>query len=682
MRRAGKLGLGSAYLAGFRYALEHGYELVLTMDCDGTHHPRYLPQMLAAAEHADLVIGSRYVPGGGVVNWPQAPPPALALRESLHAHAAARAGARLHRRLPLLPPQRARDGGSLRVRGSGYSFLEEMVYRVHHCGFRIAEVPILFEQRTHGVSKIDEREIYRAAWHVLVTAVRRPDPARAAPALAAAQIALRSASSTTGLPSARRWKRSKARSSASSRQREAQRLHARDEARAPGQLAEHDLRAARVTDARRVEHLVVLAPLEHAVLVDARRVAERVGADHRLVAAARARRCAPRPAPTARRCRAGRRRCARPAAAPCTSIAITTSSNDGVAGALADAVHRQLDLARARRRSRPARSPWRGRDRPGRGTRAPPPPAPARARAARGISAATCSGSAQPTVSGMLIVRAPAASAARTTSTRKSGDGARRVHRRELDVVRGVARARRPRSSTISSTSSRPLRSWWASCTSEALMKVWMRGALGAAQRRRRGVDVEGHRARERAHRACRAPRAPPPATAARSAAEAAGKPASTTSTRMRRERARDLHLVLRREADARGLLAVAQRGIEHDDSVGHDLAPWWSPAPGTAGAGPRLRRGHEVPRNTKPSPAGSAGEGWVASTTGLPGARQPPPAPLRSRPARRLEEQARCVMEGILFTRRAATSVKPRGSLRGRDSAHRPAPRCASTSS
>ena len=62
------------------------------------------------------------------------------------------------------------------VRGSGYSFLEEMVYRVHHAGFRIAEIPILFEQRTHGVSKIDEREIYRTAWHVLVTALRRPDP--------------------------------------------------------------------------------------------------------------------------------------------------------------------------------------------------------------------------------------------------------------------------------------------------------------------------------------------------------------------------------------------------------------------------------------------------------------------------------------------------------------------------
>ena len=176
LRRAGKLGLGTAYLAGFRHALDNGYDLALTMDCDGSHNPRYLPAMLAAAERADLVIGSRYVPGGDVVNWPK--------RRRLLSRFA-----NLYTRMLLGVPVRDCTAGfrcyrrrvletvnPFTIRGSGYSFLEEMVYRVHHCGFAIEEIPIVFEQRTHGVSKIDEREIYRAAWHVLVTAVTRPDP--------------------------------------------------------------------------------------------------------------------------------------------------------------------------------------------------------------------------------------------------------------------------------------------------------------------------------------------------------------------------------------------------------------------------------------------------------------------------------------------------------------------------
>jgi len=176
LRRAGKLGLGSAYLAGFRYALERDYALVLTMDCDGSHNPRYLPQMLASAERADLVIGSRYVAGGGVANWPKRRM-LLSRFANFYTRVLLRvpardctAGFRCYRRQVL------ETVNPFTVRGSGYSFLEEMVYRVHHAGFRIAEIPILFEQRTHGVSKIDEREIYRTAWHVLVTALRRPDP--------------------------------------------------------------------------------------------------------------------------------------------------------------------------------------------------------------------------------------------------------------------------------------------------------------------------------------------------------------------------------------------------------------------------------------------------------------------------------------------------------------------------
>ena len=174
LRRSGKLGLGSAYLAGFRYGLDRDYDRILTMDCDGSHHPRHLPAVLEAARTHDMVIGSRYVPGGGVVNWPWSRRALstfanfytrLLLRVPTHDNTA---GFRCHSRevLETVDP--------FHIRSSGYSFLYEMVYRVHKAGFRIAEVPIVFEERRGGVSKIDSSEIYRAAWHVLVTALRPP----------------------------------------------------------------------------------------------------------------------------------------------------------------------------------------------------------------------------------------------------------------------------------------------------------------------------------------------------------------------------------------------------------------------------------------------------------------------------------------------------------------------------
>jgi dolichol-phosphate mannosyltransferase len=178
VKRAGKLGLGSAYQAGFKYGLEHGFDQLLTMDCDYSHHPRYLPPILEAMENADLVVGSRYVPGGGVANWP------------LHRRLLSRfanfytrillgmpihdctAGFRCYSREVLLTV----DPNA--VRSSGYAFLEEMVYRVHRAGFTIGEVPIIFEDRTRGASKISHSEIYRAAWHVLLTALRSPKVSR------------------------------------------------------------------------------------------------------------------------------------------------------------------------------------------------------------------------------------------------------------------------------------------------------------------------------------------------------------------------------------------------------------------------------------------------------------------------------------------------------------------------
>lgn len=172
LARSGKLGLGSAYLAGFRHGLEHGYDLFFTMDGDGSHAPRHLPAMLEAARTNDLVIGSRYVPGGGIRNWP-------AHRLALSAFA------NLYTRTLLRLPVRDCTSGfrayarpvleavePFGVRSSGYSFLEEMLHRVHRAGFRIVEVPILFHDRTLGISKINRSEIYRAAWHVLLTALR------------------------------------------------------------------------------------------------------------------------------------------------------------------------------------------------------------------------------------------------------------------------------------------------------------------------------------------------------------------------------------------------------------------------------------------------------------------------------------------------------------------------------
>ncbi len=172
LARSGKLGLGSAYQAGFRHGLEHGYDWILTMDADGSHAPRHLPALLDAARGCDLAVGSRYVPGGAIRHW-------AAYRRALSAFA------NLYTRTLLGLSVRDCTSGyrayarrvleaidPFGVRSSGYSFLEEVLYRAQRAGFRIAEVPIVFEDRTAGASKISHHEIYRAAWHVLVTAWR------------------------------------------------------------------------------------------------------------------------------------------------------------------------------------------------------------------------------------------------------------------------------------------------------------------------------------------------------------------------------------------------------------------------------------------------------------------------------------------------------------------------------
>jgi len=162
LHRKGKEGLGKAYLAGFRWALERDYALVLEMDADFSHNPRYLPGMLAAARDADLVLGSRYVRGGGTVDW--------GLGRKLLSR-----GGSLYARTILSLPVRDLTGGFKcfrrevleaidlgSVECSGYAFQIELTYRAHRRGFRIAELPIVFEDRRVGASKMSRRIVLEA----------------------------------------------------------------------------------------------------------------------------------------------------------------------------------------------------------------------------------------------------------------------------------------------------------------------------------------------------------------------------------------------------------------------------------------------------------------------------------------------------------------------------------------
>ncbi len=173
LHRSGKLGLGTAYLTGFQRAFELGADFILTMDADFSHQPRYIPAMLARSADGDLIIGSRYVPGGGVLDSP--------FRRRLlsrMANAAAHlflglkardvtAGFRLYRREALrsLPLDR--------IFSSGYSFLIEMLFLIEARGWRVSEVPIIFQDRARGESKISQNEIFKAGYTVLRLSWRR-----------------------------------------------------------------------------------------------------------------------------------------------------------------------------------------------------------------------------------------------------------------------------------------------------------------------------------------------------------------------------------------------------------------------------------------------------------------------------------------------------------------------------
>ena len=190
LRRTAKAGLGPAYVAGFRWAREHGYDVIVEMDADGSHAPEQLPDLLAALESADLVLGSRYVAGGAVTDWP------------VHRLLLSRFGNRYTRWALRLPLSDA-TGGYRAARGElidalhfadvsshGYCFQVDWAWRAVRAGARVREVPITFSERVFGRSKMSRSIVGEALVRITVWGlqdrladwlpgrVARPVPAR------------------------------------------------------------------------------------------------------------------------------------------------------------------------------------------------------------------------------------------------------------------------------------------------------------------------------------------------------------------------------------------------------------------------------------------------------------------------------------------------------------------------
>ena len=162
MHRAGKLGLGTAILAGMRYAMDKEYDFLVNMDADFSHHPRFLPPLLAGMKGKDVMIGSRYIPGGGTVNWP------------LSRKAVSRAVNGMVRLLMRIPAHdcsgayrcyrvtKLRQTELDHLLSRGYSFQQEVLYQCRKAGCRIGETPIIFENRRAGASKVNPKEVVRS----------------------------------------------------------------------------------------------------------------------------------------------------------------------------------------------------------------------------------------------------------------------------------------------------------------------------------------------------------------------------------------------------------------------------------------------------------------------------------------------------------------------------------------
>jgi dolichol-phosphate mannosyltransferase len=189
LHRPRKQGLGRAYLAGFAVALERGADLLLEMDSDFSHDPADLPRLISAAGAADLVLGSRYVPGGGITEWG-------AIRRLLSR------GGSAYARWLLGVPVRDLTGGFKcfrrevleaidldAVHADGYGFQIELTYRAVQAGFTVTEVPIVFRERRLGRSKMTMRIALEAVWKVPALRLRLRQPAAAAPAAQGTQQA-------------------------------------------------------------------------------------------------------------------------------------------------------------------------------------------------------------------------------------------------------------------------------------------------------------------------------------------------------------------------------------------------------------------------------------------------------------------------------------------------------------
>ena len=168
LHRDRKAGLGAAYIAGFHWALGEGYDVIVEMDADGSHRPEELPRLLAALASADLVLGSRYVPGGTVLNWPKS-------RELLSR------GGNTYARLMLGIKLKDATGGYRAYRAStlrkialdevesqGYCFQIDLAVRAIRAGLTVTEVPITFVERVHGSSKMSRAVVAEALWRVTV----------------------------------------------------------------------------------------------------------------------------------------------------------------------------------------------------------------------------------------------------------------------------------------------------------------------------------------------------------------------------------------------------------------------------------------------------------------------------------------------------------------------------------
>ncbi|KOT30151.1 dolichol-phosphate mannosyltransferase [Streptomyces rimosus subsp. rimosus] len=166
LHRKGKEGLGAAYLAGFRWGIEHGFGVLVEMDADGSHRPEELPRLLTALKGADLVLGSRWVPGGRVVNWPK------------HREYLSRGGSTYCRAMLDVPLRDVTGGyrafrketleglGLDEVSSQGYCFQVDLARRAVESGFHVVEVPITFVERERGDSKMSKDIVVEALWRV------------------------------------------------------------------------------------------------------------------------------------------------------------------------------------------------------------------------------------------------------------------------------------------------------------------------------------------------------------------------------------------------------------------------------------------------------------------------------------------------------------------------------------